>query len=45
MGREVATGITDVPGRYVWGVVLRNGFLYLSDMVNGLWKLKAIGTG
>lgn len=43
MGREIASGVADRSGRFVWGVVYRGGFLYLSDMVNGFWKLKAIG--
>jgi hypothetical protein len=43
MGREVATGVADQPGRFIWGVVYRNGVLYASDMLNGLWKIKAVG--
>lgn len=43
MGREVASGVKDVPGRYIWGVVYRAGAVYLSDMNNGLWKLKGVG--
>jgi hypothetical protein len=44
MGREIATGVASQSNRYVWGVVYRAGYLYLSDMINGLWKLKAVGT-
>jgi hypothetical protein len=44
MGREVANGVASAPNRFVWGVVYRGGVLYLSDMINGLWKLKAVGT-
>jgi hypothetical protein len=44
MGREIANGVASQPNRYVWGVVYRDGFLYASDMINGLWKLKAVGT-
>ena len=43
MGREVASGVKDQSGRFIWGVVYRAGVLYLSDMVNGLWKVKAVG--
>lgn len=44
MGREVGNGLVDIADRYIWGVVFRDGFLYASDMNNGLWKLSAVGT-
>ena len=42
MGRELASGLTDA-GRqvYVWGVNYSNGNVYASDMLNGIWKLRA----
>jgi hypothetical protein len=42
MGRELATGLTDQGSVYVWGVKLDGGFLYVSDMLSGLWKLRAL---
>jgi hypothetical protein len=43
MGREVARGLAGgSPSVYVWGVDLAGGFLYASDMLNGLWKLRAV---
>ncbi|MEO6878016.1 MAG: hypothetical protein ABI205_06005 [Gemmatimonadaceae bacterium] len=40
MGRELATGLTDVNKHvYVWGVKYLNDSLYASDMLNGIWKL------
>jgi hypothetical protein len=41
MGRALATGLTDRTS-YVWGVKLDGGYLYASDMLDGLWKLKAL---
>ena len=42
MGREVAVGLDGgQPVVYVWGVQYLNGSLYASDMLNGLWKLRA----
>jgi hypothetical protein len=42
MGRELAIGLTD-QGKpvYVWGVQYVNGSVYASDMLNGIWKLRA----
>lgn len=42
MGREVALGLADrgTPV-YVWGVQYVEGSLYASDMLNGIWKLRA----
>jgi hypothetical protein len=42
MGRELVQGLADA-GRpvYVWGVHYQSGVLYASDMLNGLWKLRA----
>lgn len=43
MGREVGRGLSQgTPAVYVWGVQLSNGFLYASDMLNGLWKLQTV---
>ena len=43
MGRELAIGLQD-PGNpvYVWGVQYLNGSVYASDMLNGIWKLRAV---
>jgi len=43
MNREMAIGLLD-RGKpvYVWGVQLSGGFVYASDMLNGIWKLKAL---
>jgi hypothetical protein len=41
MGRELATGLVE-QSAYVWGVKLDGGYVYASDMLNGLWKLKAL---
>ncbi len=43
MGREMGLGLLDA-GRpvYVWGVQYLNGVVYASDMLNGLWKLRAL---
>jgi hypothetical protein len=43
MGREVGRGLAGgTPAVYVWGVQLSGGFLYVSDMLNGLWKLQTV---
>jgi hypothetical protein len=43
MGREVAHAlVTGTPQTYIWGVEYENGFVYASDMINGIWKLKAV---
>jgi hypothetical protein len=43
MGREVGRGLSGgVPAVYVWGVQLAGGYLYASDMLNGLWKLQTV---
>ncbi len=42
MGRELARGPVGQGAVYVWGVKLDGGFLYASDMLNGLWKLRAL---
>ena len=41
----VGVGLTAV-GRqtYIWGVQYLNGFVYASDLVNGIWKLGAVRT-
>ncbi len=43
MGREMAVGLLNQSKPvYVWGVQLLNGFVYASDMLNGIWKLGAV---
>jgi hypothetical protein len=42
MGRELATGLTGGDPVYVWGVQHTGGFVYASDMLSGLWKLRAV---
>jgi hypothetical protein len=43
MGREMGAGLVDVNRNvYVWGVQYLNGVVYASDMLNGLWKLRAL---
>ena len=42
MGRELGVGLVELNrGVYVWGVQYLAGTVYASDMVNGIWKLKA----
>lgn len=42
MGRELATGLIELNRTiYIWGVQYLNGTVFASDMVSGLWKLKA----
>ena len=42
MGREIGVGLVELNrGVYVWGVQYLGGTVYASDMVNGIWKLKA----
>jgi hypothetical protein len=42
MGREIGVGLVELNrGVYVWGVQYLAGTIYASDMVNGIWKLKA----
>jgi hypothetical protein len=54
MGRELGVGLdTDVSttdprtgasyAPFVWGVEYRDGVVYASDMLGGLWKLRALG--
>ena len=43
MGREVGRGLAQgTPPVYVWGVQYVGGIVYASDMLNGLWKLRAV---
>jgi hypothetical protein len=43
MGREIGIGLAGgTPRPYVWGVQLLNGIVYASDMLNGIWKLRAV---
>jgi hypothetical protein len=42
MGRELAVGLVELNRSiYIWGVQYLNGDVYASDMLNGIWKLKA----
>jgi hypothetical protein len=42
MGRELAVGLKDrADPVYVWGVQFLSGSVYASDMLNGIWKLRA----
>jgi len=42
MGRELGVGLIELNrGVYIWGVQYLAGSIYASDMVNGIWKLKA----
>ena len=41
MGREIGIGLELNRNVYVWGVQYLAGTIYASDMVNGIWKLKA----
>lgn len=42
MGREVATGVVGTQPVSIWSVQYAGGFVYASDMLNGLWKLGAV---
>jgi hypothetical protein len=43
MGRETGRGLSGgTPAVYVWGVQYVGGIVYASDMLNGLWKLRAV---
>lgn len=43
MGRELAVGLLDQSNRvYIWGVQYLNGSVYASDMLSGIWKLRAV---
>jgi len=42
MGRELATGLTSGPRVYVWGTQFTGDFVYASDMLGGLWKLRPV---
>jgi hypothetical protein len=43
MGRELSIGLLDRGNPvYVWGVHYLNGSVYASDMLNGIWKLRAV---
>lgn len=42
MGREVA-GALHESGHYVWGVQFVDGYVYASDMLNGIYRLDARG--
>ena len=42
MGRELAVGLKDRSNPvYIWGVQYLNGSVYASDMLSGIWKLRA----
>lgn len=40
MGRELGTALTGGDPVFVWGVHVQGDFVYASDMLNGLWKLR-----
>jgi hypothetical protein len=42
MSRELATGLTGGQPVSIWSVQYSGGFVYASDMLNGLWKLDAV---
>lgn len=43
MGRELGVGLLDRGNPvYIWGVQYQGGAVYASDMINGLWKLRAV---
>jgi hypothetical protein len=43
MGRELKVGLKDRANPvFVWGVQYLNGAVYASDMLNGIWKLRAV---
>jgi hypothetical protein len=42
MGRELATGVTGGQPVSIWSVQYTGGFVYASDMLNGLWKLSPV---
>ena len=43
MGRELGVGLLDRGNPvYIWGVQYLNGSVYASDMINGIWKLRAV---
>ena len=42
MGRELATGLTGGEDVSIWSVQHSGGYVYASDMLNGLWKLEQV---
>lgn len=43
MGRELGIGLLDGGNPvYIWGVQYLNGSVYASDMLSGIWKLRAV---
>jgi hypothetical protein len=43
MGRELAVGLKDrAEPVFVWGVQFLGGSVFASDMLNGIWKLRAV---
>jgi hypothetical protein len=43
MGRELGVGLLDQQKPvYIWGVQYQDGYVYASDMLNGIWKLRAL---
>jgi len=43
MGRELAVGLKDrAEPVYIWGVQFLGGSVFASDMLNGIWKLRAV---
>lgn len=42
MGRELSLGLADLNRNvFIWGVQYLNGNVYASDMLSGIWKLRA----
>jgi hypothetical protein len=42
MGRELSLGLADLNRNvFIWGVQYLNGSVYASDMLSGVWKLRA----
>jgi hypothetical protein len=41
MGRELAAGLNANVPTFIWGVHFDGEFVYASDMLSGLWKLRA----
>ena len=43
MNREVGIGLLDRGNPvYIWGVQFLNGSVFASDMLGGIWKMRAV---
>lgn len=42
MGRELATGLTGGDPVSIWSAQYADGYVYASDMINGLWKMEGV---